>query len=308
MLFIAFWYFAARHAYDSYGEYLGEGKSYDNHLGKRKAYGNHVDERRIQNTKPFDITEDKAKDIEKIIKLEQQLKAESKAKQAYALRMQMMRIFNNDHFLGNLIDNIATLARTDPDRNKAADAIIKFGRLYKDITSTQENRIRLEKEVAFTTRYLELEQLRNPKLTYSITGYEMVNKYQEIPLLLIQSAVNNACKHGFAGHFYKQRGGHIHIDMRQDKTYLVIKIEDNGKGYSKEQVKHNKAEKEKKQQFAIGGIDYFEEIFGMEANEFSRYRSRMTIAPIYSAIQSSDGKKQTPIGTQVIIKYCILKP
>ena len=78
--------------------------------------------------------------------------------------------------------------------------------------------------------YLELEKLRfKEKLSYEIQVAEEVDQFEtEIPPLLVQPFVENALKHGLSN---LENGGMIKITFGLENDTLLIRIQDNGKGY-----------------------------------------------------------------------------
>ncbi len=86
----------------------------------------------------------------------------------------------------------------------------------------------LAKEVEMLDHYLKLEQLRFG-FTYRIGLAPDLNKDAiEVPVLLLQPAVENAVKHGISGRYEK---GQLDIDFTRSGPDLIATIADNGEGF-----------------------------------------------------------------------------
>ena len=105
--------------------------------------------------------------------------------------------------------------------------------------STMENSnkdfISLSTELELLKRYLDLEQLRfSDKFSYTISVDENIDcDTTEIPNMLIQPQVENAIWHGLR---YKETKGLLQLDFVLHNKQLLIKIEDDGIGFTKSQL------------------------------------------------------------------------
>jgi sensor histidine kinase YesM len=78
------------------------------------------------------------------------------------------------------------------------------------------------------TLYIELEKIRfESKFEFEIIVDSMVNKYVEIPTMILQPFIENAINHGLR---YKHQKGLLSIKFYKEVGYLICKIEDNGVG------------------------------------------------------------------------------
>ncbi len=84
-------------------------------------------------------------------------------------------------------------------------------------------------ELQTLEQYITLEQLRFG-FAYKIDVAKNINSSSiEVPSLLLQPLVENAIKHGIS---HLQNDGQISVEVTSEQTDLLIKINDNGKGFS----------------------------------------------------------------------------
>jgi len=124
----------------------------------------------------------------------QQIKTELENKNKTS-ELALLRSQLNPHFLFNTLNNIDTLISSNPE--KASDAIIKLSEIMRfTLYDADNDRVPLEKEVAFLENFIALQQLRlkNPFfINFTIEGN--CNGKSIAPMLFIPF-VENAFKHG----------------------------------------------------------------------------------------------------------------
>ncbi|KAF2955851.1 LytS/YhcK type 5TM receptor domain-containing protein [Marinitoga sp. 38H-ov] len=134
------------------------------------------------------------------------------------------------HFLFNTLNAIKYISKKEPEKiNKFIDNISDLLRY----TLYENNRfVFLKDEIKFTTDYLELMKLRyNDKLDYEILCGEKENEIL-IPPFILQPLVENSIKHGM-----KDDKLIIKIKIEKINDYIQIIVEDNGKGFRKQEKK-----------------------------------------------------------------------
>lgn len=101
--------------------------------------------------------------------------------------------------------------------------------------------IAIEEEFALLKDYLDLEKLRfEDKFDYEIQCPEELSSLN-IPTMILQPFVENSVVHGFTE---IDAGGRICISAKiNDGNYLLLNIEDNGKGYQKKESKETSGKK-----------------------------------------------------------------
>jgi signal transduction histidine kinase len=134
------------------------------------------------------------------------------------------------HFLFNTLHAISALMHRDVE---AADRMLT--RLSDLLRITLENlgqtEVRLETELDFLSKYLQIEQTRfMDRLTVRFDVQPEALETR-VPSLLLQPLVENAIKHGVAK---KAGGGHIDISAHRDGDKLVIEVRDDGVGLSED--------------------------------------------------------------------------
>ena len=159
------------------------------------------------------------------------IRRQKQEKERIDLELKSIRSQLNPHFIFNALSSIQGLINNN-EIDKANIYLSEFGGLMRDtLSGNNTNNNTLSAEIKILDRYLQLEQLRfgfnfNIYTSNKINGSEI-----EIPSLLLQPLVENAVKHGVSA---LRDQGKIDIDFEKHDADLVIKITDNGKGFSEE--------------------------------------------------------------------------
>ena len=145
------------------------------------------------------------------------------------LELKSIRSQLNPHFIFNALSSIQGLINNN-EIDKANIYLSEFGSLMRDTLSGNNiNNNTLSAEMKILDRYLQLEQLRFG-FKFLINTNNNINVSEiEIPSLLLQPIVENAVKHGVSR---LREKGMIDIGFEKHATDLIIKIKDNGKGFS----------------------------------------------------------------------------
>jgi len=142
------------------------------------------------------------------------------------VRLQLLSMQLQPHFLFNTLNTIAELVHDDPD---AADRMIAglsdLLRKTLDLGPTQE--IPLAAELELLGRYLEIQRARfGDRLRVEIVA-DADARAALVPVLLLQPLVENAIQHGLAEHL---SSGAIEIRARRDGGRLMMTVSDDGVG------------------------------------------------------------------------------
>ena len=150
-------------------------------------------------------------------------------KQKNEAALQSIRSQLNPHFVFNALNSIQGLINQD-EVGEANRYLSEFSTLMRNtLEGNDHDLISLMTERKMLESYLQLEQLRFG-FTYHIHCDESLDPAGiEIPALLTQPLVENAVKHGVSP-LYEQ--GKIEIEFKRSEQDLVIRIMDNGKGFS----------------------------------------------------------------------------
>jgi hypothetical protein len=143
---------------------------------------------------------------------------------ARALHLAELRLLKsqlNPHFLFNALNTVRSLIAHDPAR--AQDAVTRLANTLRyTLSSAQDELVTLAQELEIVQDYLDLESLRlEDRLTIDC-AVSAEARAARIPVMLLQTVVENAVKHGIAE---LPAGGvlRIHGDIRAGE--LVIDVE-----------------------------------------------------------------------------------
>ena len=138
----------------------------------------------------------------------------------------------NPHFLYNTLDAIIWLAEAG-EQKKVVSMVRSLSEFFRTSLNRGKDIIPVKEEVLHVRSYLEIQQVRYQDiLNYEIDVPEELDKYL-IPKITIQPLVENALYHGIKN---KRGSGTIHIRGKKQDGILVIEIEDDGIGISKERL------------------------------------------------------------------------
>jgi len=157
--------------------------------------------------------------------IEQKIHVEKKITE---LQMKIVKNQLDPHFTLNAVNSIIyAVGNNEPER--ATEHLYHFSNLYRHLLLTADQyKCSLKDELSFTENYLKMEQLRfRDKYKYEIHINEGVDVEVEVPKMCIQTAAENAVKHGI---FQLKEGGLITVNALLQQSRLVIEVSDNGIG------------------------------------------------------------------------------
>jgi hypothetical protein len=164
----------------------------------------------------------------KKLQLDQIRRRQINEKQVTELQMKLVRNQLDPHFALNAVNSVIyAVINNEPD--KAKQVLYLFVNLFKKtLLSAEQFEVPLKEELEFVENYLKMEQIRfRYKFSYSIQIGDTVNTTTRVPKMVIQTAVENAVKHGIGS---LETGGLIDIKTYIEKNNLVIEVADNGVG------------------------------------------------------------------------------
>ncbi|MEC5143277.1 histidine kinase [Chitinophaga sp. 212800010-3] len=147
--------------------------------------------------------------------------------EAKALTNQM-----NPHFIFNSLNSVQHLI-LEKEEKQALNFLADFATLMRQmLNNSRKSYISLEEEIAFLTRYLELEKIRFAhSFTYKFIMEDALKDYTVyIPPMIIQPIVENAIKHGLAP---KNISGYLEIRLEMVDDLLYCSVDDDGIGWDK---------------------------------------------------------------------------
>jgi signal transduction histidine kinase len=157
---------------------------------------------------------------------ERELRASHAEARLADARLQLLRMQLHPHFLFNTLNTIAELVHESPP---TAERMITglSGLLRETLDSGGVDLVPLDRELALTSRYLEIQRCRfGDRLTTRIDASQDVSKGL-VPIFLLQPLVENAIKHGIGA---RRSAGAVTVRARRDGDRLAIDIEDDGSG------------------------------------------------------------------------------
>jgi len=130
----------------------------------------------------------------------------------------------NPHFLFNSLASIQSLVNTN-EIDQANKYISHFSKLTRNILNNH-NYNTIQSEINLLTDYLEMEKLRQ-NFYFQIHSDQNLDIETEIPSMLLQPLIENAIIHGLS----TLENGKILVQFDRSNDDLIVRIEDNGKGF-----------------------------------------------------------------------------
>ena len=168
--------------------------------------------------------------IDKIDELLEQVKKEQVRLRKAEFELLQSQI--NPHFLYNTLDAIVWRAEAG-EQKKVVSMVGSLSDFFRTSLNQGKDIITIKEELQHSRSYLEIQQMRYQDiLNYEIYVPEELHRYL-IPKITIQPLVENALYHGIKN---KRGPGRIVISGRKEEDFLILQIEDNGIGMSKERL------------------------------------------------------------------------
>ncbi|MBF8984236.1 response regulator [Lutibacter sp. B2] len=174
--------------------------------------------------KPFEMSELRAR-VKTLLELKKSVHYAIHAEMAF-LQAQI-----KPHFLYNALNTIVSFCWTNPE--KAAELITDLSNYLRNSFhfSNMDKFVRIEKEIEFVQSYLSIEKARFEEKINCQYDVDPINFM--IPTLLLQPIVENAVKHGI---LKREEGGNIKISIKENRDFIIIKVEDDGVGIPKDKL------------------------------------------------------------------------
>lgn len=155
--------------------------------------------------------------------INQWLKSEQRAKEIanekLKAELSFLKAQINPHFLFNTLNNIYALASAQSDQTAAA--VMKLSSIMRYVlTEAKNDLVPLEKEILFTSHYIELQKMRltdKTKIEFTINGDPLG---REIAPLLLLPFVENAFKYGVSTRECSPIS--ILLDIKEGSLYFSI--------------------------------------------------------------------------------------
>lgn len=164
--------------------------------------------------------------IDKINELLEQVKKEQIRLRKAEFELLQSQI--NPHFLYNTLDAIVWLAESG-EQKKVVSMVGSLSEFFRTSLNQGKDMISIKEELQHVRSYLEIQQVRYQDiLAYEICVPEELFTYL-IPKITIQPLVENALYHGIKN---KRGLGKIVVSGKQEESFFLLQVSDNGIGIS----------------------------------------------------------------------------
>lgn len=136
------------------------------------------------------------------------------------------------HFLYNTLDSINSLALSGCNK-EVSELVEALGNYYRTSVSKGKEIITIGQEIELVKNYLKIQKVRYPDLFEAEYSIEASCLEYKIPKLILQPLAENALYHGIREN---GKSGTIKISAYMDEGAVIISVEDDGTGMSKEQI------------------------------------------------------------------------
>lgn len=134
----------------------------------------------------------------------------------------------NPHFIFNVLNMISSYGLVNGSET-VCNICDKLAGMLRYSTATSQRVVTIASELTYVRQYLFLLQIRyENKLNCSIETDSCIHQ-QFIPKIVLQQIIENAVNHGFNDH-----SGEMIINLKgwTEKGYWIVRISDNGSGFS----------------------------------------------------------------------------
>lgn len=143
------------------------------------------------------------------------------AESLQAAELRLLKSQLNPHFLFNALNGVRALIPDEPAR--AQDAVTQLARTLRyTLDSGQEELVTLARELEMVDDYLALESMRLAERLQIVREIDPPALAVRIPVMLLQTLVENAIKHGIAP---RREGGTLRIAARVMGPELEIEVQ-----------------------------------------------------------------------------------
>lgn len=228
--------------------------------------------------------------LDRIEELIGQLIQEEKKKKDAELEALQYQI--TPHFMYNTLNSIKCYAMIH-DQKEIAAVIEDFVELLQTCIRKKGTFLTVAEEIQVLENYIHLQEFRNGE-DYQVT-YEIEREAEQcrIPRLILQPLVENALIHGLD---LKNNRKHLTIEAHTSGSRLYMKVRDNGRGMTQEQIEELLKKKGKKTKgLTAVGIPNIQErlklYYGTQAKLLLKSSGEGTEAIIYLPVNRSEDEE-----------------
>ncbi|RED64847.1 sensor histidine kinase [Cohnella lupini] len=157
---------------------------------------------------------------------------EDKEKRRGQLEVEKLLVQINPHFLHNTLNTIQWLARIQGQANIARLVSI-FTRVLHYNLGKKNIIVTVREEVDAVRDYIDLQNIRYDHSFNVALNVEPEAQDVLIPRFILQPLVENALYHGFD----EDEGGAIEVSITKEKSAILLRVKDNGRGMPEEKQK-----------------------------------------------------------------------
>ncbi len=214
-------------------------------------------------------------------------------KQVTELELRTLQLQMNPHFVFNALNAVQSFVMTH-DSLSANNYLSKFAHLIRlFLDSSRSKYISLTDEIKLLSLYVEIEQLRfDSKFDFEMNISPEVNRFIEIPTMMLQPFVENAINHGLR---YREGKGLLKISFFNDGKMIVCEVQDDGVGRERSREIQSKSRKGYKSQ----GLKITEE----RLNTFNQINEANIAFSIKDLVQNPSNDPELNVGTLVRIQF-----
>lgn len=155
----------------------------------------------------------------------------------------------NPHFVSNILNNVTWMAKMQHADN-IVPLVQSLNSMLQNVMHQEEDMILLKNELLYVENYLRIMEYSG---SFDCEVEKEIAPETENLLVLrfiLQPILENAINHGLAGSLSKQE--RIFIRSRLEEEKLILIIEDNGNGMTREQIERIMGEKTERQKHFNG--------------------------------------------------------
>lgn len=151
--------------------------------------------------------------------------------QKKAQELQLLRSQLRPHFFLNAITTVSAMTYQNRDE-EIRDYLVKLSAFMRYILGSQSPMSTVEEEISCLENYLQLQQTRYPDRLFWFREEDESVKNFPIPRFLLLTVGENAVKYGMEPEDILQ----IYLQCTREKDDILIVVEDNGPGFTPEQL------------------------------------------------------------------------
>lgn len=158
------------------------------------------------------------------------------------------------HFIFNVINSASRMVALE-QYDKAEKMLNSFAGMMRYSLRNLKAQVTIEEELDYIEKYLFIQKIRfGSRIEYQVFCDEELKTFS-IPFFSIQPLVENSIEHGI---LQKIDGGRISVVCRKKADHVVIKVEDNGTGITKEALANIRKDlEEKKREIVVDHIGIY---------------------------------------------------